>query len=166
MALRPDLAIGDIHVYAFSQHNHPLVSEGKHKAGNFLPALIWLDFKIAFTCLKIIEKRVLHHWRTKELMAYANPPMIFVTPDNVEWTFLQTIPDDDKMEELRFNNNCKFIKFCSQKRFRYVCNRNFYTVNCQFMLMALKNTKLGYHVYQHDEHNHPLLKSILLYFIT
>jgi hypothetical protein len=29
MAFRPDLAIGDIHVYAFSQHNHPLLSEGK-----------------------------------------------------------------------------------------------------------------------------------------
>jgi hypothetical protein len=31
MAFRPDLAIGDIHVYAFSQHNHPLISEGKWK---------------------------------------------------------------------------------------------------------------------------------------
>jgi hypothetical protein len=28
MALRPDLLTGDIHVYAFSHHNHLIESEG------------------------------------------------------------------------------------------------------------------------------------------
>jgi hypothetical protein len=119
-----------------------------------------VDFidKIAFTCLKIIEKRVLSHWRTKDLMPYENPPMIFVSPDNIEWTFLQTIPDDAKLEQFRFKNYCKFIprdNKCLRKRFRYVCHRKFHKEKCKFMLMAMKNTKFGFHVYQHGEHNHP-----------
>jgi hypothetical protein len=125
---------------------------------------IVVNFKITvfYFYLKIIEKRVHGQWKTKSFMPYANPPMIFVTPDNIEWRFLQTIPDDAKMEEFRRKNKCKFIqkdKKHLRKRYRYVCNQKFFKTRCKFMLTAMKNTKLGYHVYQHGEHNHRLIKS-------
>jgi hypothetical protein len=151
MAYRPDLEIGEIHVYAFSQHNHPLVYERNW--------IFWLFFY-----LKIIEKQVLTHWRSNNLMPHANPPKIFVTPDSIEWTFLQTIRDDTKMDKFRHKNNCKIIqqkdKKCLRKRFRYFCYRKFSKWKCQFMLLAMKNTNLGYHVYQYGEHNHPLQPKI------
>jgi hypothetical protein len=95
------------------------------------------------------------------LMAYANPPMIFVTPDNVEWTFLQTIPDDDKMDKFRLKNYClqKDMK-CLRTCFRYICNRKLHKEKCKFKLMAMKNTKFGFHVYQHGEHTHPVRQKI------
>jgi hypothetical protein len=89
-------------------------------------------------------------------MADKNPPRIFRTPDNMEWTFLQTCPDYKKMQQLQFNNRTFALKSDEKrKRIRLYCNRRRERAdNCKFMLLALKTNKKTYHVYQHGEHHH------------
>jgi hypothetical protein len=99
--------------------------------------------------------------KEKELMPDANPPAIFRTEDNIEWTFFQTIPDYTKMDKFRYKNQClsRKSKVLDEKswRIRFACQRK-RRHNCEFMLLAMKTAKKGYHVYKHGEHNHPLSK--------
>jgi hypothetical protein len=81
----------------------------------------------------------------------------------MEWTFLQTFPDYDKLQEFRHKNKCQL---CTSKekdekalRVRYSCPRRKRMNNCEFMLLARKTTKEGYHVYKYGEHNHPAIES-------
>jgi hypothetical protein len=95
--------------------------------------------------------------REKELMPDANPPPILRTADKMEWQFLQTISNYAKLKKFRLLNLLK-SNGAKEKywRVRYVCQRN-HKNNCKFVLLALKTTKQGYHVYKHSkhEHNHP-----------
>jgi hypothetical protein len=90
----------------------------------------------------------------KELAPDSNPPSIFHTPDNIEWTLLQTLPDYDTLDKFRRKNQCKFTASDEDRlRIRYYCTRKRFG-NCKFMLLALKTTKKGYHIYSYGEHNH------------
>jgi hypothetical protein len=109
-----------------------------------------------YTLIIKIENRALLG-RVKQLMPAENPPKTFVTPDNVEWTFLQTFSNYDKFQKLRLKNMCRSRSLNKKMwRFRSTCQRRYSTYNCQFMLLTMKNTKQRYHVYKHGEHNHPL----------
>jgi hypothetical protein len=91
-------------------------------------------------------------------MPAENPPRIFRTADNIEWTFLRTFADFDQMHEFRRKSQCTIIAGReSNQRFRLPCNLKKYR-NCQFKLLALKTTKQGYHVYKFGEHSHPIKK--------
>src|SRR4051812_44888569 len=99
---------------------------------------------------KITEKR-LCYVNAKILMPDANPPKTFRTADKMEWTFLQTFPDYDKIQKFRHKNKCLRIHgACDAKwcRIRYHCLRKRKN-NCEFMLLAMKTAKQCYHVYKH-----------------
>jgi hypothetical protein len=85
--------------------------------------------------------------------------MIFVTPDNAEWTFLQTFPDSENIEKFLRENNCKSWALNNKTwlRKRVSCYRKV-SHNCPFMLLAIKTTKKRYHLYKHREHNHDAVK--------
>jgi hypothetical protein len=87
-----------------------------------------------------------------ELIPDADPPQIYVTADGIEWTFIETFPDYGKVDEFRRKNRCRTsgAKFW---RIRLMCRLKS-SHNCKFMMMRMKTTKNGYHVYQHGEHNH------------
>jgi hypothetical protein len=88
-------------------------------------------------------------------MPAENPPKIYRTTDNIEWQFLQTFDNYEKMQQFRLQSQCKSsIEHESWWRLRHECNRQF-SHNCPFKLLAIKNTKQGYHVYINGEHNHP-----------
>jgi hypothetical protein len=93
-------------------------------------------------------------------MADEKPPVIFCTPDSVEWAFLQTLPDYDKFHKFRLKNYCHFNGRATDKssQFRCYCMRRSKDDKCKFMLLALKTTKQFYHVYKFGEHNHPAIK--------
>jgi hypothetical protein len=134
-------------------HNHPLESEGKWE-------YCWIDFiTILPIKLQIIIERRVRFRRDKKLMPSENPPKILGTADNIEWQFLQTLPDYGKMQKFRVKNQCKGqsedANWC---RIRYPCYRK-RNNNCQFLLLALKTAKQCYHIYKHGEHNHPPVKS-------
>jgi hypothetical protein len=96
----------------------------------------------------------------KELMPHANPPRIFRTPDNIEWTFIKTLSDFDKMNDFRRKKLCKAkAGKQTQLRIRFSCGQRFKKSKCPFMLLALKTTKQGYHVYKHGEHNEHTLST-------
>jgi hypothetical protein len=143
MAVRPELKSSTIHVYAHSKHNHPILSEGKSIFFGFLKM-----------SNQITERRSLI--KTTDLMPDANPPTIFHTQDSIEWQYLQTFPNYDKMQTFRSQNKCRSRIYSETwGRIRLFCNRKS-THNCPFMLLALKTTKTRYHVYKHGEHtNHP-----------
>jgi hypothetical protein len=83
-----------------------------------------------------------------------NPPALFRTPDNIEWQFIHTFSDRDKMQKFRRENCCRFITGDKTGlRIRFPCQLK-YSDNCQFMLLALRTTKEGYHVYKHGQHQH------------
>jgi hypothetical protein len=92
-------------------------------------------------------------------MPHENPPNIFVTPDNIEWQFLQTFPDYEKVQQFRHKNQCH-SRACDEMRngIRSFCTRR-RSQNCKFVLLAMKTIKQGYHVYKHAEHKHTALKS-------
>jgi hypothetical protein len=102
-------------------------------------------------------------------MPDANPPKIFHTPDNAEWTFLQSFADYDKMQEFRHKNQCKTKTYVDVwLRIRFNCNRR-WRHNCKFQLLAMKTTKHGFHVYKHGEHNHDpavVLNSMGMFAVT
>jgi hypothetical protein len=91
----------------------------------------------------------------KELMPDADPPKIYSTLDNIEWTFIRTFSDHDKMDEFRYVNHCE----CSSRgktcwrQVRFPCLRKS-SDNCQFMLLAMRSTKQRFHVYKHGQHQH------------
>jgi hypothetical protein len=88
-------------------------------------------------------------------MSDKNPPRIFHTADNIEWAFLQTFPDYEKLQKFRLNNHSFASWPGKRNRIRFYCNSGRGRAqNCKFMLLALKTTKRGYHVYKHGEHNH------------
>jgi hypothetical protein len=90
----------------------------------------------------------------KELMPDASPPKLFRTPDNIEWAFLKECSAFDKLEEYRYENQCKYkAGVVTWSRVRFHCNRKF-THNCEFSLLAMKTIKEGYYVYKKGEHNH------------
>jgi hypothetical protein len=110
--------------------------------------------------LKNKEKRS-RHIRGKELMLDANPPAIYRTADTTEWNFIQTLPDYDQMQEFRQKKQCSSKSSSLDKRawrIRFYCSRRCYPT-CKFMLLALKTTKEGYHVYKHGKHNHTVSQS-------
>jgi hypothetical protein len=127
------------------------------RVSNIVAFLKFLYFTLM---LKITEKRLLI--RGRELMPHKNPPTIFRTPDNMEWTFLETFPDYEKLQKFRHRNKCQLSTSQAKNekalRMRYWCLRKLMN-NCKFMLLALKTTKEGYHVYKHGEHNHAALES-------
>jgi hypothetical protein len=89
------------------------------------------------------------------LMPHEKPPTIFRTTDNIEYKFLQTFSNFDKMEKFRQKNHCQTTK--SKKngsRIRYYCMHRYKMKDCKFTLLAVKTTKKGYHVYKHGEHKH------------
>jgi hypothetical protein len=146
-AVRPDLKNGTIHVYSFAQHNHPIISEGK------LYLLIYCGFYS-----KITEKRAVYITE-KELMPDANPPAIFRTADNSEWKFLQTVPDYGKLQKFQRNSLSHPTRGDEKSwRIRFYCNRRS-SCNCNYMWLAVKNTKKGYHVYKRGKHNHQPVSS-------
>jgi hypothetical protein len=141
--VRPDLKNGIIHVYFFSKHNHPMISEGK---------LLYCGFFKFYS--KITEKRAIFI-RAKKLMRDANPPAIFRTMDNSEWKFLQTVPNFGKLQKFRRNKHCYPTNGDAKSgRIRFYCNC-LSSHKCQFKLVAMKTTKKGYHVYKRGKHNHP-----------
>ena len=91
-------------------------------------------------------------------MSDENPPAVVGTPDNIQWTFLKTLADYTKMTKCWHENNCtsdarreksyRIRNYCANKPRR----------QCKFMLLAMKTTKQGYHVFKHGEHNHPVAK--------
>jgi hypothetical protein len=86
-----------------------------------------------------------------------NPPKIYRTPDNIEWQFLQSFSDFDKMQQFRAENQCKNTWDCEKwGRIRFVCKRK-RSHNCKFVLLAMKTTNQGFHVYKHGEHKHDKL---------
>jgi hypothetical protein len=90
-------------------------------------------------------------------MPVENPPQIYRTPDNTEWTFVQTFADYGQLQKFRRKSHCKISTGReSHRRVRFLCKR----FNCDFQLLALKNTSAGYHVYKTDEHEHthPVVK--------
>jgi hypothetical protein len=93
-------------------------------------------------------------------MPDANPPMIFGTPDNIEWQFLQTFPEYAKLDQFRRKNHASATTGNAKSwRIRFYCN-NRSRQNCNFMFLALKTTKHKYHVFKHGEHNHHPVNSI------
>jgi hypothetical protein len=81
--------------------------------------------------------------------------MVFRTPDNIEWTFLETLPDYGKMHKFRYEHKCNpRVADEDRLRIRYYCYQRFKHDHCTFMLFAMKTTKKGYHVYKNGEHNH------------
>jgi hypothetical protein len=88
-------------------------------------------------------------------MPDANPPAIFRTPENIEWTFLQTVPDYDILQKFRVENRCRDRYKNVEKwgKIRLPCTSKS-THNCPFTLLALKTTTNGYHVYKHGQHTH------------
>jgi hypothetical protein len=104
----------------------------------------------------ITEKRLAHQ-KTELMPADENPPKICRTPDNIEWQFLQTFSDLDKMHKFRLENQCyqtgcddEIGKWC---RIRFYCKCRF-SHGCKFMLLAVKTTTQEYLVYTHGEHKH------------
>jgi hypothetical protein len=83
LALRQQSS-GTIHVYAHSEHNHPIMPEGTR--------YFWEH--LIFYFKNNLEKRAISR-RAKELMPAANPPRIFHTEDKIEWAFVQTFADYD-----------------------------------------------------------------------
>jgi hypothetical protein len=100
--------------------------------------------------------------REAALMAADNPPAIFRTPDNMEWTFLKTVVNYHQLQQFRRENQCQSISGRETSwRLRFPCNRgrSSHIYICKFTLLALKTTKHGYHVYKHGEHNnHPCVR--------
>jgi hypothetical protein len=91
-----------------------------------------------------------------ELVPDGNPPTIFRTLDNIEWIFLQTLPDYDTLDKFQRKNKCARSKAGDKSaRIRCYCTRK-RVENCKFMLLAVKTTKQQYHVYSYGEHNHPV----------
>jgi hypothetical protein len=100
------------------------------------------------------------HSKKKELIPDQKPPLIFRTGDNMEWHFLQTFPDFEKMDKFRSINGCQLqVERKKYWRLRLCCGRKYYPKSCKFMLLALKTTKNRYHVYKNAEHNHPIRTS-------
>jgi hypothetical protein len=100
-------------------------------------------------------------------MPDANPPLIHVTEDNVEWPFIQTFADYEIMNKFRRKNQCKSEGNEKQRRIRFHCSsRRYSSDNCQFMLLALKTTNNRYHVYKHGEHNDHIGMPKSKYFIS
>jgi hypothetical protein len=95
-------------------------------------------------------------------MPHKIPPRIFRTPDNIEWTFLETFPDYERLQKFRLNNHSYATNSDGKKsRIRFYCYPKPRRVhNCKFKLLALKTSKEGYHVYKHGEHNHATIKPI------
>jgi hypothetical protein len=85
--------------------------------------------------------------------AHENPQKVFCTEDDSEWTFVQTFPDFDQMQEFRRKNQCKTRWDKNAWTIACHCNRK-YTHNCKFILLALKTTKNGYHIYKQGKHKH------------
>jgi hypothetical protein len=92
----------------------------------------------------------------KEVMPAENPALAICTRDNTEWTFLQTFADYGKMNKFRRKNHTttKIAKRLNEKnlQLRFYCPSRL-SRKCKFMLLALKTTKGGYHVYKNGEHN-------------
>jgi hypothetical protein len=77
----------------------------------------------------------------------------------MEWTFLETCPDYEKLQKLQLNNHTFAPKSYEQRsRIRFYCNGR-RAHNCEFMLLALKTKTEGYHVYKHGKHNHAAFES-------
>jgi hypothetical protein len=90
-------------------------------------------------------------------MPVENPPDIFRTEDNIEWKFVQTLPDYAQLQGFQRKSQCIVSTGReSHRRVRQPCCRK-RSHNCQFKLLALKTTKKGYHVYVFGEHNHPAI---------
>jgi hypothetical protein len=91
-------------------------------------------------------------------MSDAYPPKTYNTVDNIQWTFLQTFPDYQQMQEFRQRTKCQFIA----GKENYWRTRFYCTVrgshNCKFMLLALKTAKQRYHVYKNGKHNSHVLE--------
>jgi hypothetical protein len=83
------------------------------------------------------------------------PPTIVRTADNVEWTFLESFPDYDKMLKFVRENQCQSRVFDEKRwRIKFQCSRKS-SNHCQLALLALKDQKRGgYNVYKHGEHEH------------
>jgi hypothetical protein len=93
-------------------------------------------------------------------MPAENPPKIYLTHDKIKWTFLQTFPSYEKMQKFRRKNKCNPVKMDAKWwRIRFHCNGRYQKNKCKFMLLAMKTTNQGYHVYKHAQHNHHVLKS-------
>jgi hypothetical protein len=96
----------------------------------------------------------------RDLMPEENPSKIYCTPDNIEWTFLQTFSSYDRMQKFRRKNKCQSVKSNAKWcRIRFHCNGQYNENQCKFMLLAMKTTNQGYHIYTHGKHNHPIIKS-------
>jgi hypothetical protein len=143
MAKRPNLKRDKIHVYGHSQHNHPMKSEGKWS----------YTINYVFNSQKLAERSI--HRSEKMLMPDVDPPKDFYTDDNIEWTFLRTVSDVVKLNEFRLDNHCKLTTSLNGQniRIRFYCSAR-YNKDCKFMLLAMKTTENGYHVYKYDEHEH------------
>jgi hypothetical protein len=154
-ALRRNLQSGSINVYAYSQHNHSLRPLGKcfylyyHFINNFV-------IKMFFN-LSILEVRLSMSSSKYEMLPDDNPPQIYLM-DDIEWTFLDTLPDFETMREFRREKQCNMGAIDKKrKRMRSNCARK-YKDECKFKLLALKTPKNRYHLYKHGEHNHPIIK--------
>jgi hypothetical protein len=93
------------------------------------------------------EKRAVYIVK-KERLPDENPKEFYYTPDRIEWKFLQTLPNEEQMKKFCGENHCPY----KPQSIRFPCNRKL-SHNCKFMLLKLKTTQLGYHVYKHGEHN-------------
>jgi hypothetical protein len=94
-----------------------------------------------------------------DLMPHQKAPTLFHTPDKIEWTFVETFSDYEKLQNFRLKNH--FFSpnsYEKRNRLRFYCNRR-RANNCEFMLLALKTTKEEYHVYKHGKHNHTAIKA-------
>jgi hypothetical protein len=137
---------GDIDLYAYSQHNHPFESNGK-----CIPKLHKYIIICGFHL--IIVKRLLAISVTN-LTPDDNPPSIFRTPDNIEWTFIRTLPDYDTLNKFGSENQSRFAASHEDRlRIRYYCTSRRFD-HCKFMLLAVKTTERRFHVYSYGEHNH------------
>jgi hypothetical protein len=86
-------------------------------------------------------------------MPAVNPPRVFLTPDNIEWTFLRTFANYDQMQKFRRKSYCKSQGNKNHQRIRFRCNCR--RLTCEFKLLALKSISDGYHVYTFGCRNHP-----------
>jgi hypothetical protein len=93
------------------------------------------------------------------LMPDENPTKIYRTPDNIEWTLVQTFPSYEKLQKFRLKNQCNGqSRNAKWWRIRFPCKGKYMKNKCQFKLLAMKTIKQSYHVYKHGKHNHPPLK--------
>jgi hypothetical protein len=103
--------------------------------------------------VRIISSKRKIHMKRKDLMPDANTPKTFRTSDNIQWQFLQTLPNYSKLQQFRRKNHSNQTTGDEKSRqIRFYCYRRS-SAKCRFKLLAIKSVGKGYDVYKYAEHN-------------